>query len=102
MLAAIIPETKTDRQADYLGLYFFSWEQRKALNELAAGEELNGQRPQCPVLLPSPEASRPHPSPQERLTLPLCSLLPPKAPRPGEVLAQSWGSTAAPSPSRGM
>lgn len=51
-LAAIIPETKRDRQADYLGLYFFSWEQRKALNELAAREGLTGQSPKCPVLLP--------------------------------------------------
>lgn len=63
-LAAIIPETKRDRQADYLGLYFFSWEQRKALNELASREGLTGQSPQCAALLPLPRCRDPiaHPS----------------------------------------
>lgn len=89
-LAAIIPKTKRDRQADYLGLYFFfSWEQRKTLNALAAREELMGQSPKCSFI--SPNAVGPHFS---SLVLPCHSCSAAKL--QGEVLPQGWAPLGLP------
>lgn len=100
-LAAIIPETKRDRQADYFGLYFFSREQRKALNELAPGKGWDGQSPRCPL---APQKQQ---DPVSPLALPhgpvpswrggrMLPAPPAGGPRPGEVSAQGWGSLQHP------